>query len=167
MIAGNACSRAQLVAAAGVLAVFIVATPKVCVAQAASPTFEHEIKPLLKKRCFECHGESVTEAELSLATLKNVMAGGESGPVVVPGKPDASLLYEVVEGGDMPPEEPALTKAELKLIRDWIELGQFPAPGNTPAGGKTVSEEDRKFWSFVPPVRPLVPSYLRCTRARR
>ncbi len=159
MIEGKANLSVCRNVAAGLLALSLVVVPQICLAQQATApaTFEHEVKSLLEKKCFECHGEADTEAELSLATLENVMAGGESGPVVVPGKPDASLLYEVVEAGDMPPEEPALTKAELKLIRDWIERGQFPAPGNSPAGGKTFSEADRNFWSFVPPVRPLVP----------
>ncbi len=121
------------------------------------PTFEHDAKPLLQEKCGHCHGESDTEAELSLATLRDVMAGGESGPVVVPGKPSASLLYEVVEAGDMPPDEDPLTHSELKLIRDWIELGQFPASGDLQPSVKTLSEEDKNFWSFVPPSRPLVP----------
>jgi hypothetical protein len=126
--------------------------------QEVSPTFEHEIKPLLKQRCFECHSEEATEADLSLVTLKHVVAGGESGPVVVPGKPSASLLLEVVEAGDMPPYGDPLTGAELKLIRDWITHGHFPAPGDSPPSGKTINEEDRAFWSFVPPVRPPVPA---------
>ena len=57
-------------------------------------------------------------------------AGGESGPVVVPGKPDASSLVEVVEAGDKRPEEPALTKAEQELMRDRIERGKFPKSGD-------------------------------------
>ena len=157
MIAGTAYRRVWLVRG---LAVFLlVASPLICVAQQATspPTFEHEVKPLLKKKCFECHGEKETEAELSLATLKKVVAGGESGPVVVPGKPDASLLLEVVTAGDMPPDGEPLTESELKLIRDWIKRGQFPASGDSPPSGKVISEEDRAFWSFVPPVRPPVP----------
>ena len=138
-------------------AMFLSAPRAIAQEHGPPPTFEHDARPLLQEKCGHCHGDSETEAELSLGTLRDVIAGGESGPVVVPGKPSASLLYEVVEAGDMPPDEDPLTPSELKLIRDWIELGQFPASDDLQPSLKTISEEDKQFWSFVPPVRPLVP----------
>ena len=52
-----------------------------------------------------CHGEKVRKADLDLRTPAGVLKGGESGPAVVAGKPDKSLLYEKVHKGEMPPEE--------------------------------------------------------------
>jgi mono/diheme cytochrome c family protein len=129
-------------------------------AAGAPPTFEHEIKPLFEKKCVSCHGGDETEAGLELGKLREVIAGGDSGSVVVPGKPDASLLFELVESGDMPPEGMRLSKPELQLVRDWIAQGQFPSAGDSPVRARTISEEERQFWSFVPPVRPAIPAVI-------
>ncbi len=150
--------RPRAIATAMLLGVALAATP---VAKAETvgtpPTFEHEIKPLLEQKCFECHGDGNTKGGLSLASLTEVMAGVESGPVIVPGNPNASLLYSLVESGEMPQEGERLTKEQVKLIRDWIQQGQFPTAGDAKPKGKIITEEDRQFWSFVPPGRPDIP----------
>lgn len=139
-----------ILAAIGVVAIEAATSP---------PTFEHEIKPLLEEKCFDCHGNGETKGGLSLESLTDLMAGVESGPVVVPGNPNASLLYSLVESGEMPQEGARLTKEQVKLIQDWIEQGQFPTTDDTAKPeGKVITEEDRQFWSFVPPVRPELPA---------
>src|SRR5437763_998979 len=69
----------------------------------AAPTFQHDVLPLMKKRCIACHGAALPViAGLDLRTLAGVMAGGAGGPVVVPGNPDGSRLWTMVRDGKMP-----------------------------------------------------------------
>ena len=102
-----------------------------CMVQAVSwsapPTFQHDVLPLLAKRCVACHGtvQPVT-AGLDLRTLEGVMAGSVGGPVLVPGNPDASRLWTMVRDGRMPLGG-KLTEEEKALLREWIEKGQFPS----------------------------------------
>jgi len=69
--------------------------------------FEKEVRPLLVKRCFECHGGSEAEGGLSLASAEGWRHGGDSGPAIVPGKPEESFLIEAVnyESWEMPPAD--------------------------------------------------------------
>ncbi|HJZ91556.1 MAG TPA: PSD1 and planctomycete cytochrome C domain-containing protein [Gemmataceae bacterium] len=89
-----------------------------------SPSFFGEIQPLLRSKCAKCHGEKVPKADLDLTTAAGLLKGGESGRVIVPGKPADSLLYEKVHAGEMPPKkEGRLTPAEVETIRKWIAAG--------------------------------------------
>src|SRR5262245_11330080 len=60
--------------------------------------FLGHVAPVLEQRCVRCHGESSPKAKLSLATLRGMLQGGEGGPAVEPGKPDESLLIEMISG---------------------------------------------------------------------
>src|SRR5438046_5283002 len=65
--------------------------------QDAAPTFEHDIRPIFEKNCFFCHGNTKPLSNgLDLKTIEGVMAGANSGPIVVPGNPEASRLWIVV-----------------------------------------------------------------------
>ncbi len=87
-------------------------------------TFSRQIKPLLESKCVRCHGPKKQEAELNLSTPAGIRRGSESGPIIAAGKPDESLLYEMVRDRHMPPEnEGTLTSTEIELIRDWIASG--------------------------------------------
>src|SRR3954470_13888236 len=67
-------------------------------------TFEEHVRPILKAHCFECHGESAKpKAGLDLRLARLMLKGGENGPVVAAGKPDASLIIEKLDAGEMPP----------------------------------------------------------------
>ena len=59
--------------------------------------FEKEVRPLVVKRCFECHGGSKAEGGLSLASAEGWKHGGDSGPAIVPGKADESFVVEAVK----------------------------------------------------------------------
>src|SRR5262245_55122880 len=81
------------------------------VAQGAPPTsvdhFEKNVRPLLSTHCWKCHGTETTKGGLRLDSAANLRKGGESGPVVVPGKPDESRLIQAVRrAGElkMPPD---------------------------------------------------------------
>src|SRR5262245_20696213 len=73
--------------------------------KSAAVTFE-TLKPVLQKRCASCHGGSEPKGGLVLTTLAGLKAGSESGPIVVSGKPQESMLYLVtahLDGPKMPP----------------------------------------------------------------
>ena len=92
---------------------------------AAEPvSFEKDIKPLLQAKCIKCHSAKARKAELDLTSAAGLLKGGESGPAIVAGKPDKSLLYEKVHSGEMPPKkEGRLSAAEIENMRRWIAEG--------------------------------------------
>lgn len=100
-------------------------------------TFESDISPILRARCGRCHGEKAQKGELDLRSFAGIAKGGESGPVLVPGKPDESLLFEKVRDGEMPPvKKDRLNEAQVETIRLWIEAGargETQVPAATPA----------------------------------
>ena len=91
--------------------------------------FTLRVLPLLKTKCFGCHGDDPADirGDYNLLTREGMLKGGESGePSVVPGKPEESPLYQAVlwEGYEMPPKEnDRLTNAETEFIRKWIAAG--------------------------------------------
>src|SRR5215472_4445590 len=88
--------------------------------QALPDKFETEIQPIFKTNCIDCHGLKVQTKELNLATREGVLRGSESGPVVVPGKPEESRLYKLVKEGVMPMGKPHLSDRDVAAIRAWI-----------------------------------------------
>ena len=87
-------------------------------------SYEADIRPLLQAKCVSCHGEKTRKADLNLTTAAAAARGGESGPGIVPGDPDKSLLYEKIHGGEMPPDDKdRLSEIEIKLIERWILNG--------------------------------------------
>ena len=85
----------------------------------------HAAMRLLKAECFSCHNGEKHKGGLVLSTRERLIEGGDSGAVVVPGKPDASLLAKVLSKDadpHMPPKK-QLTDAQVKVLRDWIKRG--------------------------------------------
>jgi hypothetical protein len=116
------------------------------------PDFEHEIRPLLKAHCLKCHGESARKGGLDLRTKSSVIRGGDSGPAVVPGAVDESLLLEVVARGEMPPKPNArLTTGQVELLKNWVAAGAHGADGQataSPAVASHLTEHGRSHWAF-------------------
>ena len=137
---------------------FLFATAPIIAA--ASPTFEKDIRPILKAHCFDCHGEGEQlKGGLDLRLRRLMLKGGEDGPAIVPGKPDRSLLFKLVHSGEMPRREKKLTTEQVALIRKWIDTGAKtarPEPADIGKGGG-ITEEERAFWSFQPIRRPAIP----------
>lgn len=94
---------------------------------AAKVDYLADVKPLLVKHCYECHGNGKQQAGLRLNARQNALRGGDYGPVIIPGKSGESrLIHKLVDGdgGDlMPPEGDPLTAAEIGLLRAWIDQG--------------------------------------------
>jgi hypothetical protein len=116
-----------------------------------------DIKPLLRKSCYSCHGEEEQEAGLRLDVRKRALQGGDQGAVIVPGKAGQSLLMLLVAGlneerGQMPPEGEGtpLDKDQIALLRSWIDQG-----AKWPDDVDAVASSSH--WSFQPLKRPAVP----------
>ena len=87
-------------------------------------SFTKEIRPLFQSKCIRCHDDKTRKADLDLSSPTGILKGGESGSVLVPGKPDESLLFKKVHTGSMPPKEKdRLPPAEVETIRNWIASG--------------------------------------------
>jgi nitrate/TMAO reductase-like tetraheme cytochrome c subunit/mono/diheme cytochrome c family protein len=83
-------------------------------------TYETTISPLLETRCGSCHGAS-GQMGLNLTSYQSILEGGESGPAIVPGDPDASLLVQK-QSGELP-HFGQFTPQELDLVVEWIAAG--------------------------------------------
>ena len=88
--------------------------------------YEREIKPLLFQKCAACHGALKQNSGLRLDAGELIRKGGDSGPIVVPGQSDGSVLIERVTAQDhsvrMPPEGQGekLSESQVELLRRWI-----------------------------------------------
>ncbi|HXI52656.1 MAG TPA: PSD1 and planctomycete cytochrome C domain-containing protein, partial [Candidatus Saccharimonadales bacterium] len=129
--------------------------------------FETRIRPVLAQHCVSCHGEEKQKGKLRLDSEAGLRAGGESGPVVVPGHPEQSRLIQAVTHThadlQLPPKKKLGARAIADLTR-WVKAGAAwpaspPAAAARPGkGGSEVTEQDRAWWAFQPIRRPPVPS---------
>lgn len=95
--------------------------------QAAPPSYAKDVRPFFARYCIECHSGTDPDGELNLETYKSLVAGGTHGPVLTPGKPDASRIVRMVEGKKgprMPPKKARQPKPEeVALLRAWVAAG--------------------------------------------
>lgn len=129
---------------------------------------QHDIIPLLHLRCVACHGARRKEAGLDLRTKESILKGGKSGPAVVPGKPEKSLIIQRIASGEMPPRRKLVSVSvkpmeanELKRLSKWIAL-KLPEVKHTSLDENKQSDalvtvKDRAFWSFQPPAKVKPP----------
>lgn len=120
--------------------------------------FETDVRPLLVEHCQKCHGPKKQEAGLRLDSRQAILKGGDSGPAVVPGKPDESLLIGAVRHtGDvkMPPAG-KLKDRQIVALTQWVREGAvWPA---TEATDEKLAEIWRRHWAFQPIAKPALPS---------
>ena len=131
--------------------------------------FRSKVLPLLESRCFECHGaQDDIEGDLRLTSLKEMLAGGESGAAVAPGEPDRSLIIQAVryETFQMPPRD-KLPDEEIEILVKWIRDGaHWPAAESSPAASPARSgkaafplhERMAAHWAWRSLERPAAPS---------
>ncbi|MCA9116659.1 MAG: DUF1549 domain-containing protein, partial [Planctomycetaceae bacterium] len=125
---------------------------------AAVMLYEKQIRPLLQEKCWACHSALKQQAGLRLDTAALIRAGGEGGPILVPGDAAAGSLLERVmadEDSRMPPAEAgsALTAEQLALLKRWIAAGA-PGPVDEP-----TPADPAQHWSFQPLSQaPAVPA---------
>ncbi len=116
-----------------------------------------DVKPIFTQHCVRCHGDDKEEAGLRMHTAEHVRIGGDSGSLVKLRADGKSLLLQVVEGThedipSMPYKKPALTTAQIEILREWVKQGA-PSPEQE-APGKFLH------WSFIAPA-PVVPPAVR------
>lgn len=97
---------------------------------ARGPDYTSQIAPLLARQCGTCHDGTQAEGELVLTTPEGLRRGGASGRLLVPGAAAESLLIKRVATGEMPPEGPALSPAEIERLREWIDAGASLGPAD-------------------------------------
>ncbi len=141
--------------------------------------FEQQIRPLLVSHCLECHGDRKQEAKLRLDSREALLAGGESGPALVPGDAEKSLLISALhykaDAVQMPPKG-KLDGEKIDKLTRWVKSGAvWPVVSKTAirpettAGDKRESKirpQDREFWSFRPVVKTIPPDTTLATFAR-
>ena len=132
------------------------------------PTYERDVRPILKAYCFQCHGEEAElKGELDLRLRRLIATGGESGQAIVPGNVKKSLLYERIVSGEMPPGEAKLSAKQIRTIAEWIRTGaKTLRPEPLTIGAESFTEEERAFWSLQPIQRPAVPAFGSTDRVR-
>lgn len=138
---------------AGLLAVACAARAPVARHAPASAVSFAEVNEILNDSCEHCHNADKTKGGLLMNSYAALVAGGDHGSALIPGESASSRLMQMVEGRltpRMPYKEDALPKAQIELIRRWIDQG---APGPAAAGGPAPQPREVE----IPDVKPLVP----------
>ena len=123
--------------------------------------FEAKIRPVLVAHCYACHATDAKDVKggLLLDSRQGMLVGGDSGTVLVPGVPDASLLLEALrhDGLEMPPDR-KLSDAVIADFWAWIGAGAAdPRQGKQAPTKRTIDiEHGREFWCFRPIQRPSI-----------
>ncbi|MCY2974225.1 MAG: PSD1 and planctomycete cytochrome C domain-containing protein [Planctomycetota bacterium] len=141
--------------------------------------FEKHIRPILVDNCFECHAGNESKGGLRLDSKSSLNAGGDSGAIIEPGRPDSSLLIDAVRYKNhdlqMPPKN-RLSSENVETLERWVSQGGvYPAWAETNSNNAedAVTEENQraqskpagmsieeglKFWSMQPVENPSVPT---------
>lgn len=142
----------------GVLSAAGADAPKLTASQ--TEFFENRIRPVFVKHCYKCHSADATKVKggLYLDSRDGVFKGGDSGPAIVPGDPEKSLLVKSIRYTDpdlqMPPKGEKLSDAQIADLVAWVKMGA-PDPR---VGTATVKKSDGKdHWAFQPVKKPAVP----------
>src|SRR5262245_15431527 len=134
-------------------------------AEGSEELFERRIRPLLVEKCYACHTQSQLGG-LRIDSRETLLKGGNSGPAIVPGNPEQSLLIQAVsrtlERLKMPPQE-KLKDTEIAALSDWVRAGAFwpeSAPKSTadPHPKGVITPQQRAFWSLRPVSKPPLPA---------
>jgi hypothetical protein len=127
----------------------------------ATDFFEQRIRPVLVQHCYECHsvGAKAPKGGLRLDDRDAVRRGGASGPVIVPGRPEQSLLLRALMHGDDGPRMPPGGKLPDGVVADFARWISDGAPDPRVAALSPVSAENsgRSHWAFQPIRQPVPP----------
>jgi len=128
--------------------------------------FEKRIRPVLAENCFGCHSDRKQKGGLRLDSRQAMLNGGETGPAIVPGHPELSLLLKAIHYNDelkMPPKG-RLGAEHVTALTTWIKQGA-PWPDSVRVArpmllemGFKITPKNRAFWSFQPISDPPVPA---------
>ena len=133
----------------------LLATPPV---DEPAAFFETKVRPVLAAKCYACHTNSKLGG-LRLDSREAILQGGKSGPALVAGKPEESLLIQAVSGRHerlkMPPTGP-LPETEVANLVAWVKAGAV-WPATPTAAAPVAAAKPSNFWSFQPIRKPAVP----------
>ncbi len=130
-----------------------------------SDFFKQKIAPIFERNCLMCHGANLQRSGLDLRGEEAILKGGARGPAVVAGNAEKSLLYRLIthkEEPAMPMGMERLSESDVVAVAQWINglspkdtIAAETIPTRQP--GYSITEKDRRFWSFVKPTRPALP----------
>ncbi|MEN9661934.1 MAG: hypothetical protein RL324_883 [Verrucomicrobiota bacterium] len=159
-------------------ALYGAATPAVATPALAAPApisaqdlafFESKVRPILVENCYKCHSRQADKVKggLLLDTREGLLHGGNSGEVIVPGKPDDSLLVVAIRYTDpelQMPDDKRLTDQQIADLTEWVRRGA-PDPRDNAAKGSSPAYGGvgRQHWSFQPLKKPEVPAVKNAT----
>jgi cytochrome c553 len=148
------------------LVALFLASPAVAADPAAVEHFEKKVRPLFLSHCAKCHDDAKAKGGLKMTSRAAVLAGGDTGPSVVPGKPAESLLLKAVRYTDealqMPPAG-QLPDADIAALEKWIAAGaEWPGAATVdpakPKDGPLFTAAQKQFWAFQPLAVPRQPT---------
>lgn len=129
--------------------------------------FESKIRPILADNCYKCHSRESEKVKggLLLDSREGLLKGGDTGPALVPGDPEKSLLIKAVRYADenlqMPPKNKKLPPEKIADLEAWIKMGA-PDPRVAKSGASSKTEaiwaRARTHWAFQPVKEPAVPA---------
>jgi cytochrome c553 len=128
--------------------------------------FETKIRPILVESCYKCHSKEADKVRggFLIDTREAILHGGNTGPAIVPGKPDESLLIQAIRYKDedlqMPPKGEKLTDQQIADLTEWVRRGA-PDPRSIVAkgsSGKTYGGVGKQHWAFQPVKKPELPA---------
>lgn len=118
-------------------------------------SFYRQVRPILQRSCSGCHQPAKLGSNLLLTTHAGTLKGGDSGPSIIAGKPDESLLVKMIVGEkpEMPRQADPLPPSQIEIIKRWVAEG---AKDDTPEGlGDTFSTEKPPVYSAPPVITAL------------
>src|SRR3984893_89076 len=122
--------------------------------------FENRVRPVLAQNCFTCHTNSQMGG-LRLDSREGMLKGGKSGPAVVPGDAEKSMLITAIRQTTeiKMPKNGHLTEAQIGDLTSWVKDGAVwpEAPKSSQSAGYVIRPDQRKFWSFQPLSKPEPP----------
>jgi len=121
--------------------------------QPNAPGYDAQVRPILARHCFKCHGPEERKGGLRLSVASEAHNGGDSGPALKKNEAGEYLILRRItaeeEDDRMPPKGPGLNESEVAVIAAWLDGGA--------SYGDSESGEEDAFWSFKPPVQPSPP----------
>jgi cytochrome c553 len=130
-------------------------SPSAELTPAQTQFFETKVRPVLANSCYKCHSETAekVKAGLYLDTRDGVLTGGDSGPSIVPGNPDKSLLIKAIRYTEadlkMPPKGKKLSDAEIADLTAWVKMGA-PDPRMAKVSTNNWANAAKKHWAWQP-----------------
>ena len=122
----------------------------------AEAFFENRVRPALIEHCYDCHGEKKVKGGLRVDSREALLKGGDTGPAIIPGDSEKSLLLRAVRHEfrdlEMPSKKPKLSDAVIADLSNWVRRGAvFPK-------GAAFALTEKKHWAFQPLRHAEVPA---------